>query len=426
VVDAPGPATASVRKLTIRPAWAEIDLSAVRHNARLLQEMVAPALLCVVVKADGYGHGAVSVARAALDGGAAWLAVATVEEGVELREAGLSAPALLLSEPPPDAMETVVASSIVPTLYSGTGVRAAQDAAARLGRDLDVHVKVDTGMHRVGARPDELVAVASAVRDAANLRFAALWTHLAVADGMSDEDRGFTSGQLARFAELRHDVAEVLGRMPMAHAANSAAAICLPESRLEAVRCGIALYGSLPSPALRDQVSRAVEETRARSGRGGDGDGEASAVRETKRVAGLAPAMSLRAEVSHVQVLEADERPSYGRLYRLEGRSVVATVPLGYADGIPRRFFDGGGTVLIRGRRCRLAGAVTMDQIVVDCGADTEVSVGDEVVLIGEQGGESVTAWDWAEVLGTISYEVLARIGPRVPRVYVDGSRKAP
>jgi len=399
-----------------RPLWAEIDLAAVRANARLLANAASPAALCAVVKADAYGHGAVHVGRVALEGGASWLAVATVEEGVELRDAGISAPVLLLSEPPPEAMRDVVEASLTPAVYSLTGVEAAERAAAGAGTTLAVHVKVDTGMHRVGTDPSELETVVSAVRSAAHLEYGALWTHMAVADGTSDEDREFTAEQLRRFTDIRRQVDRSGAPAPIAHAANSAATICLPESRLDMVRCGIALFGVLPSPALEDAFADFSKKTAGASspeaGDSEDGPGAPDAV--------LRPALSLRAEVSWVRHLEAGERPSYGRLRPLEVPSVVATVPGGYADGIPRRYFGAGGTVLVGGKRRPLAGVVTMDQIVVDCGPDTEVEVGDEVVLIGEQAGQRITAWDWAEVLGTISYEVLTGIGPRVDRVFVD------
>ena len=392
---------------TARRVWAEIDLAAVRHNARLMRRIASPAALCAVVKADGYAHGAVAVGRAALEGGASWLAVATVEEGLALREAGIGASVLVLSEPPPVLMRDVLATGLTPTLYSFAGVKAAEQAAEEDGRTLAVHVKVDTGMHRVGADPSELAAVVAAVAEAPHLEYAALWTHLPVADGTSEEDREFTAGQLRRFSELRRRVAGSGGGSALAHAANSAATVCYPDSRLDMVRCGIALYGVLPSPGLEEAFAEA-----ARAGGSGNGPGATGA--------SLRPALSLRAEVSCVHRLEAGERPSYGRLYELREPSVVATVPVGYADGIPRRYFSEGGTVLIGGRRRPLAGSVTMDQIMVDCGPDAAVAAGDEVVLIGEQGGKRLTAWDWARVLGTISYEVLLGIGPRVTRVVAD------
>lgn len=373
-----------------RPVWAEIDAAAVRHNCRLLRRLTAPAQLCAVVKADGYGHGAQAVAAAALEGGASWLAVAMVEEGALLRQAGMGAPVLLLSEPPPEAMGEVVAQGLTPTIYTRAGARALAEAATAARRVVDVHVKVDTGMHRVGVDPDGAAEIVGAVVGSDHLRFAGLWTHLAVADGTAEEDRAFTSTQLERFGAVRRALAHAGLQARVHHAANSAGALCYPEARLDMVRCGIAVYGLEPAFGL---------------GAGAEN---------------LKPVLSLRSRVSLVRSLEAGERPSYGRRYPLPEASMVATVPLGYADGVPRRYFDEGGTVLIGGRRRPLAGTVTMDQVMVDCGPDPDVKVGDEVVLIGTQGAESISAWDWARTLGTIAYEVVCAVGPRVPRVVVD------
>jgi alanine racemase len=395
--------------MTMARAWAEIDLAAVRHNARLLRRIAVPAALCAVVKANAYGHGAVPVARAALQAGATWLAVATVEEGVELRDAGITAPVLLLSEPPNEAMEDVLGGALTPTLCSFRGILSADEAAARRGVVLDVHVKVDTGMHRIGADPGQLAAVVSAVTASSHLRYGGLWTHMAVADGTREEDRAFTTAQLERFLALRHELSKIGHVAPLVHAANSAATIHYPESRLHLVRCGIALYGSQPSFA--DYRATGMADDVAIGAAKGDSASGPPALR---------PVMSLRAKVSYVREVGAGERPSYGRMCPLDVPSFLATVPIGYADGLPRQYFFGGGTVLVGGRRRRLAGAVTMDQIVVDCGPDATVSVGDDVVLIGSQGNESITAWDWAGVLKTIPNEVLSRIGPRVPRVVVD------
>jgi alanine racemase len=391
-----------------RRAWAEIDLAAVRHNARLLERVAAPAALCAVVKADGYGHGAVPVARAALEGGATWLAVALVEEGVQLRDHGIDAPVLLLSEPPPEAMADVVASGLTATLYTGEGVAALDAAARAAGTEADVHVKVDTGMHRVGADVADVGGVVAAVAGAPGLAFAALWTHLAVAESIEDPgDRAYTAEQLRRFDEVRVSLAAAGMEAPLLHAANSAGAIAHPAARLDLVRCGIALYGEAPSPAAADALAAEL------GGAPGVAVGDAAG-------AGLRPVMTLRARASFVRCLGAGARPSYGRRRALPEASTVVTVPLGYADGVPRRTFDVGGTVLVGGRPCPLAGAVTMDQIMVDCGPGAEVSVGDEVVLIGRQGDAVRSATDWADDLGTISYEVLCGIGPRVPRVVVD------
>ncbi|HVX22507.1 MAG TPA: alanine racemase [Acidimicrobiales bacterium] len=421
-----------------RPAWAEVDLAAIRHNVALLRRLSAPADLCAVVKAAAYGHGAVAVATAAVDAGAACLAVAMVDEGVELRDAGITQPILLLSEPPEGSEATVVSAGLIPTVASEQVVArlaaAARGAARSAGRGaaagavkgaarppaaggtfplsrrgpLPVHLKVDTGMHRVGADPGDVPALVKAVQAEPELRLGGLWTHLAVADGTDDDDRAFTSVQLDRFDAAVTAATAATGDpaatgdgppRPVLHAANSAAAIAWPRARYDLVRCGIAVYGELPAPALAGTLADVA---------GGDT---------------LRPALSLKARVTAVRQLDAGERPSYGRRRPLPGRSVVATVPLGYADGLPRALFDAGFSVLVGGRRRPLAGMVTMDQIVVDCGPDATVAVGDEVVLLGRQGDQAVTTAEWASLLGTIGYEVLCGIGPRVPRTYVDRAR---
>jgi alanine racemase len=370
-----------------RPVWAEVDPAAVQANAAHLASLVAPARLCAVVKAFGYGHGPVRVAEAAVAGGASWLAVATVEEGIQLRQAGITEPVLLLSEPIAGAMTDVVAAGLTPTLYTPAGVEAAARAVAGYGGQspLAVHVKVDTGMHRVGAEPEEAVALALAVAEAPGLVLEGLFTHFAVAD---EPDDPFTAEQLGRFRAVvdRLDASGV--RPPILHAANSAAALAFPEARLDLVRCGIALYGLAPALPLAGLAS------------------------------GLTPAMAVKARVSYVKRVDAGERVSYGLRYRFGQASTVATVPIGYADGVPRRLSELGGEVLIGGRRRPIAGTVTMDQLTVDCGDDL-VAAGDEVVLIGRQGGEEITAWEWAERLGTISYEIVCGISARVPRDYL-------
>jgi len=374
-----------------RPAWAEVDLGAIRHNASLLSSVVAPAALCAVVKASGYGHGAVSVARAALEGGASWLAVALVEEGALLRTHGITAPVLLLSEPPADTMADVVALGLTPTVYTYRGVEAAAKAVASIGAagPLTVHVKVDTGMHRVGVVAGEAVSLVRAVADHRELRLGGVWTHFAVADEPANP---FTALQGERFRAVVDELSRLGLRPPLVHAANSAGALAHPQSRHDMVRCGIALYGVAPSPALAG----------------------------LEPVVQLRPALSVRARVSFVKRVGAGEAVSYGLRRPLEATATVATVPVGYADGVPWRLGVTGGEVLIGGRRRPLAGSVTMDQIMVDCDDDDDdgVAPGDEVVLLGPQGGERVTAWEWASLTGTIAYEILCGISPRVPRAY--------
>lgn len=366
-----------MREAVQRQAWAEVDLDAVRHNVRVLAEAVHPSEVLAVVKANGYGLGAEPVAKAALDAGATRLGVALVDEGIDLRQAGVDAPILLLSEPPPEAMRDAVQHHLTPTLYSRAGIEA---LAFEVGRrkPVEVELKVDTGMHRVGADIDTAVELAKLIHDSPGLYLSGVWTHLAVAD---EPDNPYTAMQLERFEEARDRLARV-GVVPdHVHAANSAGAIAHPAARYDLVRCGIAMYGYDPSPALAGLVD-------------------------------LKPALTLRARVSHVKRLEQGERLSYGLRYTMPAAGLVATVPLGYADGVPRRWSE--GHVLINGRRCPIAGTITMDQFTVDCGPALDVAVGDDVVLLGE----GITADEWAAGLGTINYEVLTGIGTRVPRVY--------
>jgi alanine racemase len=368
-----------------RPAWAEVDLEAVRANTRALVELARPAALLAVVKADGYGHGAVPVARAVLEAGATWLGVALVEEGIELRAAGIDAPVLLLSEPPPDAAPAVVAELLTPTVYTTSGIDALAKAVADAGRNapLPVHLKVDTGMHRVGCAVDDAMGLVEAIAGRPELELEAMCTHLAVAD---EPDHPYTAEQLAQFDALLERIASSGHPHRLVHAANSAALLAHPAAHYDLVRVGIALYGVPPSPNLADRVE-------------------------------LRPALSLRAQVSHVKRLPRGSRVSYGLRYELPRASTIATVPIGYADGVPRNVGVAGAEVLVHGRRAPIAGTVTMDQLMIDAG-DLPIEVGDEVVLLGVQGGEEITATEWAEHLGTIPYEIVTGIGTRVPRCY--------
>ncbi len=368
-----------------RSVWSEVDLDAIRANVASLRAVAAPAALLAVVKANGYGHGAVPVARAALDAGASWLGVARVEEGEQLRDAGIDAPIMLLSEPAPRVAARVVAAGLTPVVYTDAGIDALAKAVADSGRDtpLDVHLKVDTGMHRVGCAPDDAVTLARAIAARDELALAGVCTHLAVAD---EPDNPYTGEQLARFDA----VLEALGaeglRPPLAHAANSAG-LLVTGARYDLARVGIACYGLPPAPAVAGDVV-------------------------------LRPALSLRARVTLVKTLPARTRVSYGLRSEVGTSGRVATVPAGYADGVPRNLGMVGGEVLIRGRRRPIIGMVTMDQLMVDLG-DVPAEADDEVVLIGRQGDDEITATEWGERLGTISYEVVTGIGARVPRTYV-------
>jgi alanine racemase len=376
----------------LRPVWAEIDLGAVTRNAARLKALAGGSELCAVVKAQAYGHGPVRVADAALNGGATWLGVALVEEGVALRAAGITEPVLVLSEPPGDdaTWTTVVRHRLTPTVYTRGAVDAAAKAVVGAGGDpLPVHVKVDTGMHRVGAAPDDAVELACAIDGRAELVLDGVFTHFAVADEIDAAGVAFTDGQIAAFGRVVDALAARGIRPRVLHACNSAGLLAHPHASFDLVRCGIALYGLAPAPGLADRC----------------GD--------------LEPAMAVKARVSYVKPVAAGERVSYGLRYGFDRPSWVATVPIGYADGVPRALGAAGGEVLIGGRRRPIAGTVTMDQLLVDCGDDTSVAVGDEVVLIGRQGDEVVSAWEWASRTGTIAYEIVCGISGRVPRNWV-------
>jgi alanine racemase len=368
----------------MRASRADVDLDAVAHNVAALRALVAPAEVCAVVKADGYGHGALAVGQAALDAGASWLGVALVEEGAVLRRVGIEAPVLLLSQPRPADIDAAVRLDLRLSAYTAAGVAAMATSARRQETVARLHLKVNTGMNRVGAAPADIAALAAAIGDSPELELEALWTHCAVADEPANP---FTDVQLDRFDAAWAELDGLGLAPPLRHAANTAAAIDHPRSRYDLVRVGIGLYGLAPAPALADRVD-------------------------------LVAAMTLRAEVAMVKRVAAGEAISYGQSYTFDRDATVATVPIGYADGVTRRLSSVGGQVLIGGRRCPIVGTITMDQLMVDCG-DDRVAVGDEVVLIGRQGNKVIGAQEWADRLDTIAYEVVCGIGPRVPRHYV-------
>ncbi len=367
----------------MRPTWADIDLEAIKHNVRQLDQTVSPAILCAVVKADGYGHGAIPVARAAVSAGVKWLAVALVEEGIALREAGIDVPILLLSEPRPLEMVQVVEHGLRPAVYSGEGIAAVAAAATQVGRKVPVHLKIDTGMHRVGVSPDSALTLAKAISEKSSLLLDGIWTHCAVADVPSHP---FTARQLASFNKTVKEIETEGIESKMHHAANSALALNNPEGRYDLVRCGLAIYGLSP-----------LEEK--------DSDLD------------LRPAMKVCSEVSYVKRIESGESVSYGLSWEAEEKTTVATVPMGYADGLRRDAGHCGAQVLIGGKRHPIVGNVTMDQFLVDCG-DNEIVAGDEVVILGSQGDEMITAAEWAEIFDTITYEIICGIESRIPRRY--------
>jgi alanine racemase len=355
-----------------RWAWAEVHTGLIQHNVAIVAQRVAPAQVWAVVKANAYGHGAIPVAQAALAAGATGLCVAITDEGVALRRAGITAPILVLSEQPAEMTEFLVGYGLTPTIASTRGAAVVARAAEAADRKVPVHIKIDTGMHRVGVAP-------------ASLAIEGIYTHFAVAD---EPSHPANEKQLSLFNDVLAQCAAAGIEPPMVHAANSAAALVNPDARFSMVRLGIAMYGLLPGPGVAEQCQ------------------------------GLIPALSLKGRVSAVRLVEKGEAVSYGLRRPLAATSLIATVPIGYADGVPRSLIDSDIQVLVNGVPRSLAGTITMDQLMLDCGNDFDVTVGDEVVLIGRQGEHVVTADNWADALGTIGYEIVCGIGERVFRRY--------
>jgi alanine racemase len=364
-------------------AVATIDLGAIRHNAAVLDQAAGEALLMAVVKAGGYGHGAVPVARAALEGGADQLGVVTVEEADELRAAGLPAPILVMGPLLGEELERAVEGGYDVTAWTPELLEAADAIGRRRGAPVPVHLKLDTGMGRLGVRPEDVDELALAA-DRAGLRVAGLMTHFATADEREGPNAGFMREQLLRF---RARVGALRERFPdaVAHAANSAATLRDRESAFDMVRCGIALYGGSPF--------------------GTDPDAD-----------DLRPALALRSFVASVKTLRSRDSAGYGRLYRAPRATRIAVVPIGYGDGWTRS--STGGRVLVDGTPAAIVGAVSMDQITVELGPEGAARVGDEVTLIGVAGDERITIEEIAAHRGTINYEVTCALGARVRRVY--------
>ncbi|MCL1598695.1 MAG: alanine racemase [Actinomycetia bacterium] len=369
----------------MRPSWIEVDLAAIEHNVGEIADRIAPAEFCAVVKADAYGHGDVPVAEAAIAGGASWLAVALIEEGVRLREAAIDVPILVLSEPTIDDVHLVVEHGLIPTAYRIEFVDQLAAVAERAGAPTyPVHLKLDTGMHRVGAAPVDAFTVARRIHGDDRLALQGVFTHFSVADDDPDYTRRQNTA-LVRFIDaLRSEGIEP----KMVHAANTAAALELPESRHDMCRIGLGMYGLRPTPNCGQNMD-------------------------------LRPAMRVLSHVGYVRRVPAQARPSYGRIREIESSGAVATIPIGYADGVARSL-SGAGTVLINAERYRFAGQITMDMVIVDVGQD-DVSVGDEVVFIGRQGDDEIAVEEWADLLGTVNYEVVCDFASRLPRRYTRG-----
>jgi len=379
--------------------WAEIDLNAYAHNIRELRRVTQPAArLMAVVKANGYGHGAAEVARTALRNGADCLGVARLHEAVELRKAGLDAPILIFGYSPPGSAPTLIDCDLSQTVYSPTTAAALSGQAVRQGKKIKIHIKIDSGMGRLGLLLDQAaggnsynIPAVKTVREVetisrlANLEVEGIFTHFATSDSA---DKSYANSQLKRFMGFL-DLLDRAGlRPPVRHAANSGAVIDMPDAHLDMVRPGIATYGLYPSDEVKkDHVA-------------------------------LQPVMTLKSRIIHLKKVAAGFHISYGITYRTKKPTTIATVPVGYADGY-NRLLSSRGHMLLHGHRVPIVGRVCMDLTMLDVGGLKDVKIEDEVVVFGQQGDGSVTADELAAILNTINYEIVTSISARVPRIYI-------
>jgi len=367
----------------LRPVWAEISLGNAAHNVAEFKRLIGPGCqLMAVIKANAYGHGDLEMARAVLASGATWLAVALPEEGTRLRRAGIAAPILVLGAVSPSQLELCITKDLVITLFQWEMAQALSNLSRRLNKTVKVHVKVDTGMTRLGIQPGETVEFVKRLHGLPGIEVQGIFTHFACADQPHDS---YSQWQWQRFSWVLRELEKEKIHIPLKHCANTAAAVLMPETRLDLVRVGLGLYGLHPCLHTKDLVD-------------------------------LRPVMSLHTQVMAVKRVPKGTGVSYGRAYVTWKETTIAVLPIGYADGLLRQIGEK-GAVLINGRRYPFAGRITMDHCMVDVG-DSNVEIGDVVTLIGRQGAESITAEDWADWLGTINYEIPCLISERVARIY--------
>lgn len=369
-------------------AWAEINLDNIAHNVREIRRITnKKAEIMGVVKADAYGHGVMEVAKTLLDNGVTSLAVSMLDEAIQLRKSGVEVPIFILNYTDPIRAEEIILNNVTQTVFSQDLAKALSDTAVKLGKKVKIHIKIDTGMTRVGFMPGY-----SAVKNVVEISklpgiiIEGLFTHFASAD---EEDRSYTDMQFERFMSICTELNRIGVYIPIRHVANSAAIIQYPEMHLNMVRPGIILYGMYPSEYVdKNRIS-------------------------------LKPAMELKANIILVKDVEKETSISYGRVFTTRRDSRIATIPIGYADGYSR-VLTNRGEVLVNGEIAPIVGRICMDQCMVDItDINKEVNVGDEVVLIGTQGERTITAEDVAAQIGTVNYEITCLIGKRIPRVYI-------
>lgn len=361
--------------------WVEIDLRAIEVNVQRIIQLTNTQVMAVV-KANGYGHGDVQTARAALKGGATWCAVARIDEALNLRNNGLLCPILVMGHTPPRRYPEAIGNDISLTVWDHAQIVQASSSATQLHKNAMLHLKIDTGMGRLGIQPEKALDFAQSIRELPKVKLEGLYTHFARAD---EPDVVLNKEQEDRFTKVLHDLEAQNLRPAIIHAANSAASITRPSARFDILRIGIAMYGLSPLATLPDYPV-------------------------------LEPALSWKSILTQVKVLPPGSGVSYGHDYVTTIYEHIGTIPVGYADGYRR---SPGCLVLIRGKRAPVIGRVCMDQIMVRLDAVPEAQTGDEVILIGSQQGDTISAEEIAEHWGTINYEVVCGISSRVPRIYL-------
>ncbi|MCG8539600.1 MAG: alanine racemase [Clostridia bacterium] len=371
----------------VRPVWVEINLDNLAHNIREVKRIVKPGtLITAVIKADGYGHGAVQIAKTLIENGADRLAVATLSEAIQLRRRYENIPILILGYTPNDSGELVIKHNIIQTIYSYKQAYHYSQKSKELDDKVKVHIKIDTGMSRLGMKANkETVKTIKEISNLPNLSIEGIFTHFAVAD---EADKEFTYGQVEKFKSLCDALENENVNIPIKHVSNSGAIIDLPDMNYNMVRAGIMLYGLYPSNEV------------------------------DKKKVDLKEVMSLKARISHVKEIETGVGVSYGLIYKASKKTKIATLPIGYADGYTR-LLTGKARAIIKGKKVPVVGRICMDQCMVNV-TGLDVNIDDEVILFGSDGKNYITIDDMAQSLGTINYEIVCMISKRVPRVYLE------
>lgn len=375
----------------LRPVWAEIDLDALAYNVSNIKNLIGDKEMIAVVKADAYGHGAIDIVETLQENGVSRLAVAVITEAIELRKAGVNIPIMILGYTPTDYGEELIKYDIEQTVYDLEYAKRLAEVAKKLNKKARIHIAVDTGMGRIGFYPNEKsVDDVVEISKLKNIEIEGMFTHYATAD---EEDKTYTHHQFELYNKFNSELENRGVIIPFKHTSNSGAIMDLPETYLDGVRAGIILYGYYPS----DEVN--------------------------KEVLPLKPILTLKTKVCHVKKMDKDMYISYGRTFKTERESVIATIPIGYADGYSRSL-SGKVKVIVNGKFASVVGRICMDQCMIDVTDIDDVKVGDEVILIGEDNGIQYNADDMAKDLGTINYEVLCMIKQRIPRLYIKNHKK--